>query len=159
MSQRFGFLTGSRFLRQCSLAMALCCVTAEISVAQAKEAQLARGLEAVLQYRHFWMGDTTALDLCSSTASTRGVDSAIAERWRKAVRVADCEHRPAGKRPRERVWLRSITMADTVGSAELQVMRGEYSHLERYSLRPRGKIWVVIEVVLNGGLQVHPSAH
>ena len=88
MSQRFGILIGSRLLARLVFALTLSCVFAERSSAQATEHQKARVLEGVLRYRHFWMGDTTAVDVCSTSASA--IAGAVSVRWSKALHATDC---------------------------------------------------------------------
>lgn len=127
-------------------------------------------VNAVLQFRLYWMEDATPVDVCSlyvQAGRPAGFPAGIPTELRDALgllsgvaAVIDPPVCPASAdavpKPRLVQFVR-MAVADSVATVRLSVRKGDQAHLEDYSVR-RGALggWVAVEVRLWGTLYVHP---
>ncbi|HEX8243709.1 MAG TPA: hypothetical protein VF541_09440 [Longimicrobium sp.] len=117
-------------------------------------------LNAVIDYRLNWMGDSTRFDACSvyrAAGSREAVDAGLRAAFRGSIatRPAPCGA-PESTDPRRevRVLVDSMNLSGAEGRVYLTVRRGEQTHEEEYQLAHPPE-WAVHRVVLSNAVRVY----
>jgi hypothetical protein len=117
-------------------------------------------INAVIDYRLNWMGDSTRFDACSvyrAAGSAQDVETELLPAFRGFVgaRGAPCEA-PETVDPRRevRVLVDSMNLSGPEGQVYLTVRRGEQTHEEEYQLVHPPQ-WAVRRVVLFHAIRVY----
>ena len=118
----------------------------------------ASAVNAIIDYRVQWLGDSTRISACS-LARALGEPPGFPQQIRPPFRpLLDRQTNPcAGPSTVDERWpkevrLDSLVLGDSVGHAYVTVRRGEQTHREDYLLRanPRGQRWFVREMRMWG---------
>jgi hypothetical protein len=117
-----------------------------------------RAVNRVLEYRAFWVGDSTRVDACSlfqslgqPTGFPAGINPQVAFLLDRASEpCADDPQRAARSWPRAVVRVDSVTAGDSVVRVRLTVMKGENVYREAYSVGALDRGGWIREVTVTG---------
>jgi hypothetical protein len=155
----------------------LCLRSTPISAQQAPASDAVAILDRVMNFRIFWLGDTTPLAACSAfTVLGRPADFPV-RLSRYVLPLLDRDPSTCDRPPvqQSKSWcpivnLEKITIADSVATVDLTVSRDHYRYRETYratryrmgnprSSFPPRSIWFVDGVTLSGIATVHQGAN
>lgn len=111
-------------------------------------------VEAVIDYRLSFLNDSSRYDMCTLSRALGATGDKLALYPTYAALLDSTTACIPGKRTSTRmapIGIDSIGLTQGTGSVRIAVYHGEYSHLERYTLRRNGDRWTVIGVCLTAG--------
>jgi hypothetical protein len=111
-------------------------------------------VEAVMDYRLSFLNDSSRYDVCAlsralgAAPQTVGLNSAFLALLDITTQCTDPGHMKTSSAP---VGVDSIRLTKEEGSVRLLIHHGEYSHVERFTLKRIGDLWAVTGACLTGG--------